>query len=77
MLKENDKKMLVNIELQNKLAKIFKKQNIGWLGQTTASVCWIASVMVMGISSNADWLQLFAASSWLIANISAVSSFDS
>lgn len=74
MLKENDKKMLVLEGLQN---KVFSKSSISWLGQTTASLCWIASVMVTGINSNGDWLQLFAASAWLIANISAISSSDS
>ena len=42
---------------------------IEWLGQTVASVCWIASVLTYGINSSGDWLQLFAASSWLLANI--------
>ena len=40
-----------------------------WLGQTVASVCWILSVFTYGISSTGDWLQLFAASSWLLANL--------
>lgn len=43
-----------------------------WLGQTAASVCWIGSVFVYGISSGGDWLQLCAASAWLLANIAAV-----
>lgn len=44
---------------------------IEWLGQTVASICWIASVFSYGISSSGDWLQLCAASAWLIANIAA------
>ena len=44
---------------------------IEWLGQTVASICWIASVLAYGISSSGDWLQLCAASSWLLANIAA------
>ena len=44
---------------------------IEWLGQTVASICWIASVLAYGISSLGDWLQLCAASSWLLANIAA------
>ena len=43
---------------------------IEWLAQTTASLCWIASVFAYGISSTGDWLQLIAGSSWLIANLS-------
>lgn len=42
---------------------------IEWLGQTTASLCWIASVFAYGISSTGDYLQLSAASAWLLANI--------
>lgn len=44
---------------------------IEWLGQTVASLCWIASVFAYGISSSGDWLQLLAASSWLLANVAA------
>ncbi|MEO1614226.1 MAG: hypothetical protein AAFV88_00160 [Planctomycetota bacterium] len=43
-----------------------------WIGQTVASICWIGSVLAYGISSSGDWLQLFAASAWLLANIAAV-----
>ena len=35
-----------------------------WLGQTAAGV--------HGISSGGDWLQLCAASAWLLANVAAV-----
>ncbi|MEM9623486.1 MAG: hypothetical protein AAF993_17705 [Pseudomonadota bacterium] len=42
------------------------------LGQTLASLCWIASIMAYGINSSGDWLQLLAASSWLSANIAAI-----
>ena len=42
-----------------------------WLGQTLASLCWIGSVLAYGISSSGDWLQLCAASSWLLANIAS------
>ncbi|MEM6458102.1 MAG: hypothetical protein AAF710_01790 [Planctomycetota bacterium] len=42
---------------------------IEWLGQTAASLFWIVSVFVYGISEPGDYLQLGAASSWLIANL--------
>ena len=45
---------------------------VEWLGQTVASLCWIASVFTYGISSVGDWLQLCAATAWLVANIAAV-----
>ena len=43
-----------------------------WLGQTLASTCWMVSVFVYGISSPGDWLQLSAASSWLVANLASL-----
>ena len=43
-----------------------------WLGQTAASLCWITSTLTYGIRSSGDWLQLFAASAWLLANIAAI-----
>ncbi|OUT60893.1 MAG: hypothetical protein CBB71_06410 [Rhodopirellula sp. TMED11] len=45
---------------------------VEWLGQTAACLCWIGSVLAYGISSAGDWLQLCAASAWLLANIAAV-----
>ena len=45
---------------------------IEWLGQTAASLCWIGSRFAYGISSTGDYLQLSAASAWLLANIAAV-----
>ncbi|MCP4889393.1 MAG: hypothetical protein GY904_22615 [Planctomycetaceae bacterium] len=53
----------------NRLAKAI---DLAWLGQTVASLCWIASVMAYGISSIGDGLQLAAASAWLIANIASL-----
>ena len=50
---------------------VYKALNIKWLGQTAASLCWIASVLAYGISAAGDWLQLSAASAWLLANIAA------
>jgi hypothetical protein len=47
-----------------------------WLGQTIASSCWIVSVFVYADGalpgSTGDWLQLAAASSWMVANISSI-----
>ncbi|MEM9753621.1 MAG: hypothetical protein AAF916_09590 [Planctomycetota bacterium] len=42
---------------------------VEWLGQTAASLCWIASVFAYGIGSTGDVLQLCAASAWLTANL--------
>ena len=44
---------------------------IEWVGQTLASLCWIVSVFCYGLSSIGDWLQLCAATCWLIANIAS------
>ena len=53
-----------------------KALRLEWLGQTAASICWIASVFVYGISSAGDWLQLAAASAWLLANIASLVQAD-
>ena len=42
------------------------------LGQTTASLLWIGSIVIYGINAPGDWLQLCAASAWLLANIVAL-----
>ena len=54
--------------IQARLARVLR---IEWIGQTVASICWIGSVMAYGVSSSGDWLQLLAASSWLLANVAA------
>ncbi|MEM6692301.1 MAG: hypothetical protein AAF664_22920 [Planctomycetota bacterium] len=53
-------------------SRMEKLLSIEWLGQTVASVCWIVSVFSYGITSTGDWLQLMAASSWLVANIASL-----
>ena len=54
-------------------SRIFR---IEWLGQTTASICWIISVFAYGLNSTGDFLQLSAASAWLIANIAAAANYQ-
>ena len=49
-----------------------KMMSIAWLGQTFASLCWILSVFAYGITTTGDWLQLCAASSWMISNIASI-----
>ena len=44
--------------IQTRLGKI---SSLEWLGQTVASLCWIISVFLYGITSAGDWLQLLAA----------------
>ena len=55
--------------VQGRLARAL---SVEWLGQMAASLCWIASVFSYGISATGDWLQLCAASTWLLANIAAI-----
>tara|TARA_Y100000589_G_scaffold80444_1_gene74191 strand:- start:1084 stop:1317 length:234 start_codon:yes stop_codon:yes gene_type:complete len=62
--------------VHNPSTKIKKMLRLEWLGQTIASTCWIVSVFTYGIASTGDWLQLAAASSWLVANISSLFSDD-
>ncbi|MEL6195912.1 MAG: hypothetical protein AAFP04_07565 [Myxococcota bacterium] len=57
-------------------SRLTKALRIEWLGQTVASLCWIASVLAYGLSSPGDWLQLFAASAWLLANIATIAAAD-
>lgn len=74
MLIENEIQVSNNVDLRSSSSesRLEKILTIEWLGQTTASICWITSVFTYGISSNGDWLQLLAASSWFLANISTV-----
>ena len=57
--------------------QLAKMLRVEWLGQMAASLCWIASVLAYGISTTGDWLQLCAASAWLVANIAVVASPES
>jgi len=59
---------------KNRLRKAF---SIEWIGQTVASFCWIGSVLTYGMNSAGDWLQLTAASAWLLANVAALLTFRS
>ena len=52
--------------------RIGKMMSIEWLGQTIASGSWIVSVFVYGLTSTGDYLQLVAASSWMLSNIASV-----
>ena len=54
---------------RKRLAKVW---SLPWLGQTAASTCWISSMLASGIGSPGDWLQLCAASAWLVANIATL-----
>lgn len=73
MLTRNDERTDVPRAGRNQLARALR---VEWLGQTTASVCWIFSVLAYGFSSSGDWLQLFAASAWLVANIAAIATVE-
>ena len=59
--------------VQGRLAKVL---SLRWLGQTAASLFWLGSVLAYGLSATGDWLQLFAASSWLLANVAALVSVE-
>ena len=69
MLTGHDVRAVVSGARRSRLAKV---RSIEWLGQTAASVCWIGSMLSSGIRSSGDWLQLCAASAWLLANIAAI-----
>ena len=59
-----------NTESRN--TRISKMMSLEWLGQTVASGAWIVSVFVYGLASTGDYLQLVAASSWMLSNIATI-----
>lgn len=53
--------------------RLSKMMRIEWLGQTLASLFWIVSVFAYGGPEGlGDWLQLMAASSWMLSNIASI-----
>ena len=53
-------------------SRLARARSVGWIGQTVASLCWISSMLAYGVESGGDWLQVCAASSWLLANIATL-----
>lgn len=53
-------------------SRLARARSLTWLGQTAASLCWISSMLITGVDSTGDWLQLCAASAWLLANIATL-----
>ena len=74
MLRGEGKQALDNVSISSSInqTRFAKMLSFEWLGQTLASLCWIISVFSYGISSTGDWLQLMAASSWMLSNIASV-----
>ena len=73
MLTKSDSSSVVNPARRNWINRALR---IEWLGQTAASLFWISSVFAYGISTTGDWLQLFAASAWLLANLASLAAGD-
>ena len=69
MLTQSQEKPRTKAHAPSRLKRALR---IEWLGQTVASIAWIASVFTYGISALGDWLQLLAASAWLVANLAAL-----
>lgn len=76
MLTENDDSNNDEVGGMSTSPRISKMMSFEWLGQTLASMCWIVSVFMyetdVNLWSNGDWLQLAAASSWMMSNIASV-----
>ena len=72
MLNENNNIKRTVITTQSSNTRISKMMSLEWLGQTIASGAWIVSVFVYGLASTGDYLQLVAASSWMLSNVAAV-----
>ena len=72
MLNESNIIKRTETTTQSNNTRISKMMSLEWLGQTVASGAWIVSVFVYGLASTGDYLQLVAASSWMLSNIAAV-----
>ena len=74
MLTGDDNQSLERLNLDSRPVetRLSKMMSFEWIGQTFASLCWIISVFVYGLSSTGDWLQLMAASSWMLSNIASI-----
>ena len=72
LMPQSSARPMVDETFNEPLGMLQKMLRMEWLGQTLASTCWIVSVFVYGISSPGDWLQLAAASSWLVANLASL-----
>ncbi len=57
---------------KNNLKITLQKAGLSWFGQMAASLFWLASVFIYGVSSMGDVLQLLAALAWMIANLAAL-----
>ena len=74
MLTGDDNQSLerLNVSSSPVETRVSKMMSFEWIGQTLASLCWMISVFVYGINSTGDWLQLMAASSWMLSNIASI-----
>ena len=74
MLTGGDNQSIENLSLDSRHVEtsLSKMMSFEWIGQTLASLCWMISVFVYGINSTGDWLQLMAASSWMLSNIASI-----
>ena len=74
MLTGDDNQSLerLNVSSSPVETRVSKMMSFEWIGQTLASLCWIISVFVYGLNSTGDWLQLMAASSWMLSNIASI-----
>ena len=73
MLTGDDNQSLESLNFSRPIeTRLSKMMSFDWIGQTLASLCWIISVFFYGISSRGDWLQLMAASSWMLSNVASI-----
>ena len=73
MLTGDDNQSLESLNFSRPIeTRLSKMMSFEWIGQKLASLCWIISVFIYGISSTGDWLQLMAASSWMLSNVASI-----
>ncbi len=73
LTEKSDIQEVKGFEIVPEHIRLSKMMRIEWIGQTLASLFWIVSVFAYGGPEGlGDWLQLMAASSWMLSNIASI-----
>ena len=73
LTEKSDIQEVKGFETVSEQTPLRQMMRIEWIGQTLASLFWIVSVFAYGGPEGlGDWLQLMAASSWMLSNIASI-----
>ena len=73
LTEKGDIQEVKGFETVSEQTRLSKMMRIEWIGQTLAGLFWIVSVFAYGGPEGlGDWLQLMAASSWMLSNIASI-----